>query len=256
MSLLNQNKEIDIRKEKIVEDNIVLAKSKQKEIDIKKEKIVSDNIVLAKSKQKEIDIKKEKIVKDNIVIAKSKQKKIDTKNEKIVADNIKLAQIKSDMRLAENNEEQREKFLLTTKLSFDAIWDWNLVTNDFFLGEGFETLFGYAMQSQNSMASDWRNHLHADDKVAVEKGLQKTIASHATQWEHAYRFMRYNGSVAKVFGRATIIRDAKAKARRMIGVIHDLSRQRELEEKLENEIGLERNANFRSHGRSQGVRKI
>ena len=33
--------------------------------------------------------------------------------------------------------------LLAAKLSFDGIWDWNLLTNEFFLGEGFEELFGY-----------------------------------------------------------------------------------------------------------------
>jgi PAS domain S-box-containing protein len=100
----SKQKDIDIRKEKIVADNIVLAKSRQKEIDAKNEKIVADNIVLAKSKQKDIDTRKEKIVADNIVLAKSKQKEIDAKNKKIVADNINLAQVISDTRQAENNE--------------------------------------------------------------------------------------------------------------------------------------------------------
>ena len=77
---------------------------KQKNIHTKNEKIVADNIVLAKSKQKDIDTRKEKIVADNIVLAKSKQKEIDAKNKKIVADNINLAQVISDTRQAENNE--------------------------------------------------------------------------------------------------------------------------------------------------------
>jgi PAS domain S-box-containing protein len=63
----------------------------QKTIDAKKEKIVADNIVIAKSRQKEIDVINEKVVADNIVVAKSKQKLIDSKKEKIVADNIKLS---------------------------------------------------------------------------------------------------------------------------------------------------------------------
>ena len=55
-------------------------------------------------KQKNIHTKRQKIVADNIVLAKSKQKDIDIRKEKIVADNINLAQVKSDTRLAENNE--------------------------------------------------------------------------------------------------------------------------------------------------------
>ncbi len=78
--------------------------ARQKNIDVKKERIVADNIVIAKSKQKEIDVKKEKTVADNISLAKSKQQIVDTKKEKIVAADIMLAQNKSDARLAENNE--------------------------------------------------------------------------------------------------------------------------------------------------------
>ncbi|MEP7256251.1 MAG: PAS domain-containing protein, partial [Ferruginibacter sp.] len=96
-------KKIDAKNEKIVSHNIDLAISAQKRFDVKKEKIVSHNIDLAKSEQKKIDTEKEKIVADNIVLAKSEQKNIDTKKEKIVADNIIIAQARSDARHAENN---------------------------------------------------------------------------------------------------------------------------------------------------------
>ncbi len=360
---------IDIKKEKIVADNIVIAQSRQEEIDIKKEKIVADNIVLAKSKQKKIDIKKEKIVADNIVLAKSKQKKIDIKKEKIVADNIVLAQEKSDARLAKNNEwikyiakssydvmwdwdiitgeiyigdsieevfgykaqnnlakfsdfidcllpkekdivekkllksllpgnkswkdsfmfkrhdgsvasttsrasivrdeagkairligaiqdvsrleelekkleeqasiqaEQSEKLFLAAKLSFDVIWDWNLETDDIFIGEWFEELFGYTVKNnKGDMSAVWGNYLYPEDRSTVEEGLTEAIESSATHWEHAYRFIRADGSIATVFNRASIIRRADGKAYRMIGAMQDISKQKILEEKLEQEI--------------------
>jgi PAS domain S-box-containing protein len=133
-------------------------------------------------------------------------------------------------------KEHSEVFQMAAKLSYDGIWDWNILTNEFFLGEGFYELFGYAIENTGGNMSEWNKHLHPDDKEAVEKGLQDAIASTASRWEHAYRFIRADGSIANVFGRATIIRQADGKARRMIGVVHDLSRQKELEEKLDNEI--------------------
>lgn len=45
---------------------------KQKEIDTQKDKIVEDNITLAKSKQKEAEARKDKIVADNIIVAQEK----------------------------------------------------------------------------------------------------------------------------------------------------------------------------------------
>jgi len=101
-------------------------------------------------------------------------------------------------------EELSEKFLIASKLSFDGLWDWNLLTNEFFLGKRFEELFGYAFNNIDNIAFDWGNFLHADDKEAVEKGIQDAIASSASHWEHTYRFVKPDGSIAKVFGRASI----------------------------------------------------
>ncbi|MBK7122497.1 MAG: PAS domain-containing protein [Chitinophagaceae bacterium] len=137
------------------------------------------------------------------------------------------------------HKDDSERFLLAAKLSFDVIWDWNLLTNEVFLGDGFEELFGYTIKdNKGDMITDWVNYLHPDDVEAVVKELQDCIKSTATGWEHAYRVSRKDGSVAKVFVRASIIRHADGKAYRMIGAIQDLSRQKELEEKLEQEILL------------------
>jgi PAS domain S-box-containing protein len=136
-------------------------------------------------------------------------------------------------------KEDSDKFLLAAKLSFDVIWDWNLLTNEVFLGDGFEELFGYSIKNNKAdMITDWVNYLHPDDKETVVKELQDCIRSPATEWEHAYRVSRIDGSIAKVYVRASIIRYADGKAYRMIGAIQDLSRQKELEEKLEQEIRL------------------
>jgi len=343
----------------------------QKQIDAEKDKLVADNIGIAKAKQHKIDVKKDRTVADNIVLAESKQKRIDIKNEKIVADNIIIAQTKSDERLADNNawikyiaetsydvmwdwdiasseiyvgqsirevfgykvknnrmifadfckclidEEkeavqeklklalssgkkgwndtfmfkrrdgsvasticrasivrddtgrairligalqdvsqlqdleknlqaqvtiqlaQGEKFLLAAKLSFDVIWDWDLETNNVFIGEGFEELFGYEIKNNmGNMITDWANYMHPDDKKQIEKELYDSLQSSATEWEHAYRVTRADGSVAKVYARASIIRDADGKAYRMIGAMQDLSRQKQLEEELDHTIKL------------------
>lgn len=135
-------------------------------------------------------------------------------------------------------KEYSDIFHLAAKLSYDVIWDWNLLTNNFYLGEGFEELFGYAVDDRTGSLADWSKHLHPDDKEAVEKSLQNALTSSDSQWDQAYRFIKSDGSVANVFGRASIIRNAGGQAYRMIGAIHDLSRQKELEEMLALEIKL------------------
>lgn len=227
--------EIDAIKEKIVAENIVRAIAKQIDIDAKNKKIVADNILQAIAKQIDIDTKNEKIVADNIVLAVSKQTEIDTKKEKIVADNIMIAQAKSDARLLENNEEQNEKFFMAARLSFDVIWDWNLLTGEVFIGEGFEQLYGYAIKNNkgNIAMGDFGKYIHPDDKKAVEKGLYDAVSSNAVHWEHAYRFKRADGSIAKVFNRASIFRHANGKAWRMIGALQDITERIRTEQEKE-----------------------
>jgi PAS domain S-box-containing protein len=107
------------------------------------------------------------------------------------------------------------------------------------LGDGFEELVGHVIKNNRAnMITDWVNNLHPDDKESVVAELQACIKSAATHWEHGYRVKRANGTIAKVYVRASIMRHADGKAYRMIGAMQDLSRQKELEEKLEAEIVL------------------
>ncbi|MCW3094173.1 MAG: domain S-box protein [Ferruginibacter sp.] len=133
-------------------------------------------------------------------------------------------------------KDQTDLFQMAAKLSFDGIWDWNILTNEFILGEGFEELFGYKVNKK--AAFDWINHVHPEDKAIVEKSFADAIGSSAAIWEQAFRFTRADGSVARVIGKASIVREEDGTAHRMVGLIHDLSRQNELEEKLEQEIAV------------------
>jgi PAS domain S-box-containing protein len=142
------------------------------------------------------------------------------------------------------HKEDEEKFRLTTKLSFDVIWDWNMGNNDLFIGEGFKDLFGYTIRkNKGNMIKDWVNYIHPDDKDSITKELACTIRSKAMHWKHAYRIIRADSTIAKVYVRASIMRDTNGRAYRMIGAVQDLTRQKDLEEQLD--IEVKRNNNLR-----------
>ena len=123
-------------------------------------------------------------------------------------------------------KEQRD-IKANAKLSLDVLWEWNLLTNKVSLGEGFEELLGFTTKVMNGNVTDWRNYLHIDDKEAVEKGLQSAVESLDTLWQQTHRFIKFNGSSANVFNRASIFRGSDNKAYRMIGVIHIIVAQGE-----------------------------
>ena len=98
--------------------------------------------------------------------------------------------------------------------------------DEFFLSERFEELFGYGTKNNTGdMDADWAGYFYPDDRKAIIKGINDAIASHATYWENTCRFVKANGSVIRAFNRASIIRNQDGKATRIIGVMHDISRQ-------------------------------
>ncbi|MEP7278037.1 MAG: PAS domain S-box protein [Bacteroidota bacterium] len=137
------------------------------------------------------------------------------------------------------SRELSELFAVANKLSYDGIWEWNLITNEFFLSEGFEKLIGYVKRhNTGDIIKDWVNYIHQDDRQSVKRQLYRTIASTHAHWAQTYRFIRIDGSVVKVFNRATIIRQSDGKACRMIGVMQDITKQKKMEEKLAQEIAM------------------
>ena len=220
--------EHDVEKAITTINNLSQSILKQKNIDTKKDKIVADNIILAKSKQKNIDFIKEKIVADNIILAKLNQKGIDTKKEKIVANNILLAQTKSDTRLAENKE--WVKYI--SKTSYDVMWDWDIASGEIYVGDSMEEVFGYQIQNNTVTFTNFMECLKQNEKDTVEKKLWETLASGNKSWNDSFMFKRQNGSIAAVTSRAIIVRDEEGKAIRLIGAIQDVSRVQELESNL------------------------
>lgn len=173
--------------------------------------------------QENIDIAKEKIANDNIASIVTKQKDIDLKKAKIVAHDILEAKVKADTRIAENIEWLK----YIGKSLTHVILDWNLVADVIFIGEGFEKLFGYSFTDNKASSTGKNNCIHPDDKPGFKSALEKVIESNSPYWEHIYRVIRADGTIANVFERGNIIRNEDGKASRIIGVMQDISRHKQ-----------------------------
>lgn len=118
--------------------------------------------------------------------------------------------------------ESNERFEYVTKATFDAIWDWNLETNLFFRGQGFERLFGHRYKENNNSKVSW-NNLHPDDKERVLQSIDNACKGTVENWQEEYRFLKSDGSFAFVIDKAVIIRNNTGKAIRMIGATQDIT---------------------------------
>jgi PAS domain S-box-containing protein len=122
-----------------------------------------------------------------------------------------------------------ERFRLLSKATNDAIWDWNLATNQVWWNEGYEHLFGYARHETDPTTKSWTDHIHPEDLARVMEGIHRVIEHGGEAWSDEYRFRCKDGRYTHVLDRGHVIRDAAGKPVRMIGGMTDLTQLKEKE---------------------------
>jgi len=140
-------------------------------------------------------------------------------------------QVVAQLELRRMNREGIERFELAVRATNDAVWDWNLVSNEIWWNEGMRTLFGYTPDQQPNIAS-WTNAIHPDDEPRVSEKLHTAITRGDQYWSDTYRFKRHDGTFADVLDRGYLIKDAAGKPVRMIGAMLDVTERRRLEDQL------------------------
>lgn len=124
-----------------------------------------------------------------------------------------------------------ERYNYVGKATSDAIWDWDIVTDKIYRGEGFKTIFGYE-EFISSLQIRLSIVIHPDDKERVRIELEEALDGTAMHWYSEYRFKCADGSYKQVIDKAYIIRNEEGKAIRMIGAVQDITEQRRLQEQL------------------------
>lgn len=138
-----------------------------------------------------------------------------------------------------------ERYELVAKATSDAIWDWDMISNEVTRsGDGLQKLFGYNTEQASADNEFWSKHVHPDDIVRVTEGRRKMLEETQEHfWEDEYRFEKSNGDYAFVYDRGYVIRNKEGHAIRMIGSTQDISALKQSELKLQElNIALEKRA--------------
>ena len=136
------------------------------------------------------------------------------------------------MRNLEKLRESIERFNMVVKATNDAIWDWDLISNEVFLvGDAYQQLFGYDIVNAISPQDFWESIIHPDDRRRVIDKLRGIISEGKVfKWEDEYRLKKKNGEYAYVHDRGYIIYTHDQKPVRVIGAIQDITARKRSEE--------------------------
>ena len=145
------------------------------------------------------------------------------------------AQKKAEAALKISNE----RFSYASQATSDALWDWNILTDEIFVGETYSALFGHQFKNNTITATECENFIHPDDRKIYTQHFDEALKSNANRWADEYRYLKSNGSYTYVSDKAIIIRDKDGKAIRMIGAMQDITERKNVEE--QNRLLIEEN---------------
>lgn len=125
-----------------------------------------------------------------------------------------------------------ERFDYSSKATSDALWDWDLLTDEIYVGEAYTNLFGYQFENNIITANLCETFVHPDDLKAYNEDVEEAIDSGLSYFSEEYRYLKSDGNYAYVNDRAIIIRNEKGKAIRIIGAMQDITQKKKLENEL------------------------
>lgn len=127
-----------------------------------------------------------------------------------------------------------ERFHYVTRITSDAIWDFDLVTREIYRSEHFGRLSGYSPQEIGSNLDWWFDKIHPEDQERVKRKLEEQLQMRNERWEDEYRF-EYADGTYKVLIDSGIILYREGKPVRILGAIRDVTEKRMLQRQLEEE---------------------
>ena len=148
-------------------------------------------------------------------------------------------------RIEEEIKTAKERYDIITKVTHEAIYDWDIPADTLEWSEAYFASFGYPIPPLEKGLEHWENQLHPEDKEKVVASLDAALNNHSVNvWEYEYRLVKANKEISIVIDRGLITRNNEGMPIRMIGSLQDISQLKE------NTVTLEKlNAKLKTHAK-------
>ena len=129
--------------------------------------------------------------------------------------------------------ESEERFRLIARAASDSVWDWDIPSGMVWWNDTYGRLVRSREESVVLPLEEWAQRLHPDDHDKIVGGLERLFADGGQSWSAEYRFRLGDGTYALVHDHGHVLRDAGGRAVRMVGAMRDVTRERALQEQLQ-----------------------
>ncbi len=130
-------------------------------------------------------------------------------------------------------QETRERFSLAMHAANEALWEWNLLTDERNLSPRIAELFHLPTQDGLVSATLWQSRIHPDDRAAYEQHLDDHLQGASTLFRCEYRVLGDDDEYRWAVDRGLALRDGTGQPYRMAGSIGEISERKQAEQALQ-----------------------
>lgn len=142
------------------------------------------------------------------------------------------AEIERSHKLRAQLSDYQLRYRLIGEASEEAVWDWNIRSNEVERNHVASTLFGYRNSAEDRSVRWWKNNIHPDDRLATLAAYMRAVITGQSSISAQYRFRKSDGNYAEIVDRGYFIFDGGHTAVRAIGVMIDVTELQRTKERL------------------------
>jgi diguanylate cyclase (GGDEF)-like protein/PAS domain S-box-containing protein len=131
-------------------------------------------------------------------------------------------------------QKQSRGLLESQEIAHVGTWEWNIISGELTWSDEIYRIFGLQPQQFSATYAAFLEHVHPDDRTKVIDAVDHAV-QHDTSYAIEHRLVRPDGEIRIVNESGRIYRDEAGKAFRMIGVVHDITALKRVEENLRRE---------------------
>ncbi len=129
--------------------------------------------------------------------------------------------------------ETEERYRLVLEATSDGVWDWDIPSGRVTWSDSAFRQLGYEPDEFQPTLESWVNLLHPDDREQTRQAVTEALVMPDGNIRSEFRLRHTSGEYRWILGRGKVVeRDVEGKPTRMVGTHSDITRRREMEQRL------------------------
>ncbi|MBD2497056.1 PAS domain-containing protein [Nostoc sp. FACHB-280] len=122
-----------------------------------------------------------------------------------------------------------ERWYLAVAGTSEAIWDWEIQTNQTYRSERWYEMLGYEDHELSNEDDEWSKRIHPDDYAQVIAAQTAYLLQQTPDYNVEYRLLRKDGSYGWFRSRAKAVWDGQGNPVRLVGSLGEITDRKQVE---------------------------